>query len=400
MQSHFSEFVFSCLLCLVALLSDYIHGAHGLSTVDTVRRAAGFTFSSVNGSSTGDGSNTVASPATVLTRQLIVGTTPPFTVSPIASSYCICVPPGSCPNPLPTAPTDGSGQIDIRIVNNPAVTTTLAPPSCNYGLQLCCQAGSYQCGRRYPPPPGSTAAGAGQAQFGEYPWVAALLTTAEVYLGAGALITPQHVLTAAHKVYNIATSSFKVRVGEWDAASTSEPIPAQDLAIASVFIHPNFNPTNLQNDVAIIRLSSAVSLMTKSTVGTVCLPTTTFVGQTCYVAGWGKNDFGPTGAYQAIQREVDVPLITNAACQTMLRATRLGQTFQLNNSSFICAGGQAGKDACTGDGGAPLVCQTNNMWYVVGMVAWGIGCGQGGVPGVYVNVATYLAWIQTVLASS
>lgn len=53
-----------------------------------------------------------------------------------------------------------------------------------------------------------------------------------------------------------------------------------------------------------------------------------------------------------------------------------------------------------GDGGAPLVCQNNNLWYVVGLVAWGIGCGQGGVPGVYVNVATYLPWIQTVLASS
>ncbi|XP_014092876.2 phenoloxidase-activating factor 2 [Bactrocera oleae] len=400
MHFHFNELVFSCLLCIVALLSDYIHYAHGLSTVDTVRRGAGFTFSSTNGSSSGDDNNPGASPATALTRQLIVGTFPQLTLPSIISSYCICVPPGSCPNPLPTSPTDGSGQIDIRIVNNASTTNPVLPPTCNYGLQLCCQAGPYQCGRRYAPPPGSTAAGAGQAQFGEYPWVAALLTTAEVYLGAGALITAQHVLTAAHKVYNISTSSFKVRVGEWDAASTSEVIPAQDVAIASVFIHPNFNSANLQNDVAIILLASTVSLTTKSTVGTVCLPTTTFVGQTCYVAGWGKNDFGPTGAYQAIQREVDVPLITNAACQTMLQATRLGQTFQLNNSSFICAGGQAGKDACTGDGGAPLVCQNNNIWYVVGLVAWGIGCGQGGVPGVYVNVATYLAWIQTVLASS
>lgn len=30
---------------------------------------------------------------------------------------CTCVPPGSCPV-TPTLPTDGSGQIDIRIVNN------------------------------------------------------------------------------------------------------------------------------------------------------------------------------------------------------------------------------------------------------------------------------------------
>ncbi|KAL7740142.1 hypothetical protein ACLKA6_003860 [Drosophila palustris] len=53
---------------------------------------------------------------------------------------------------------------------------------------------------------------------------------------------------------------------------------------------------------------------------------------------------------------------------------------------------------CTGDGGSPLVCSSNGIWYVVGLVAWGIGCGQANVPGVYVNVGTYLPWIQTTLA--
>lgn len=136
-------------------------------------------------------------------------------------------------------------------------------------------------------------------------------------------------------------------MGEWDASSTTEPIPAEDVAIANVYIHPNFNPNNLYNDVAILKLATPVSLTSKSTVGTICLPTTAYVGQRCFVAGWGKNDFGPTGAYQAIQREVDIPVIANGACQTALRATRLGASFVLNNDSFICAGGEAGKDACT-----------------------------------------------------
>ena len=142
-------------------------------------------------------------------------------------------------------------------------------------------------------------------------------------------------------------TSFKVRLGEWDASGTAEPIPAEDVMISNIYIHPNFNKDNLQNDVAILKLATPVALGTKPTIGTICLPTVSFVGQRCYVAGWGKNDFGPTGAYQAIQREVDVPLIPNADCQTALRRTRLGASFVLSNSSFVCAGGEAGKDACT-----------------------------------------------------
>lgn len=48
-----------------------------------------------------------------------------------------------------------------------------------------------------------------------------------------------------------------------------------------------------------------------------------------------------------------------------------------------------------GDGGAPLVCQLNGQFYVVGLVAWGIGCGSSNIPGVYTNVAHYYSWIQS-----
>lgn len=51
-----------------------------------------------------------------------------------------------------------------------------------------------------------------------------------------------------------------------------------------------------------------------------------------------------------------------------------------------------------GDGGSPLVCEgADGTWSVIGLVAWGIGCGMPGVPGVYVNVSNYLSWIQSIL---
>lgn len=82
-------------------------------------------------------------------------------------------------------------------------------------------------------------------------------------------------------------------------------------------------------------------------------------------------------------------------CQQRLRKTRLGKHFVLDKS-FICAGGEAGKDTCTGDGGAPLSCEIpsrKQRYYEVGMVAWGIGCNEGH-PGAYVNVPKFRLWID------
>ena len=35
-----------------------------------------------------------------------------------------------------------------------------------------------------------------------------------------------------------------------------------------------------------------------------------------------------------------------------------------------------------------------NRWHIVGLVAWGIGCGQKNVPGVYASVADSLCFIH------
>ena len=96
-------------------------------------------------------------------------------------------------------------------------------------------------------------------------------------------------------------------------------------------------------------------------------------------------------------KKIELPVVPNAVCQEKLRTTRLRNTFRLHES-FICAGGEVGRDTCKGDGGSPLVCPVPGtrgpVRYVqVGIVAWGIGCG-GDVPGVYASVPYASSWIQ------
>lgn len=53
---------------------------------------------------------------------------------------------------------------------------------------------------------------------------------------------------------------------------------------------------------------------------------------------------------------------------------------------------------CTqGDGGGPLFCAAkgeHKKYIQVGIVSWGIGCGDDGVPGVYASVVANSKWIN------
>lgn len=63
---------------------------------------------------------------------------------------------------------------------------------------------------------------------------------------------------------------------------------------------------------------------------------------------------------------------------------------------FFQTGGQEGIDVCTGDGGAPLVCQIGESgnYYQAGIVAAGIQCAKRDIPGLYTDVAKNREWID------
>jgi secreted trypsin-like serine protease len=329
-----------------------------------------------------------------------------------------CVPYYQCHNG--SIITDGGGLIDIR---NGFGILSPEESKCPGFLDVCCRDPDF-----VPPPPPPPVAkyspkcgqrhrnGLGvriqsgfsdnEAQFGEWPHMCAVLAEEQVagesskvnlYQCGGSLIAPGLVFTAAHCVVNLRQQPrrLKVRCGEWDTQRVSEPRAHQDRRIRTVDIHPEFNARNLANDWALLYTEQDFEL--EEHIDTVCLPQPDdiFDYQTCHATGWGKDQFGAAGQYQVVLKEVSLPVVGNHLCQETLRSTRLGSRFKLDDS-FLCAGG-AGQDTCKGDGGSPLVCPNPRQagtYVQAGLVAWGVGCGEKSVPGVYASVARGVCWLD------
>ncbi|GJQ68280.1 CLIPA10 [Trypoxylus dichotomus] len=226
----------------------------------------------------------------------------------------------------------------------------------------------------------------GDSEFGEYPWQVAILKKdpkESVYVCGGTVIDPLHIVTAAHCVKTYTPHDLRLRLGEWDVNHDVEFYPYIERDVSNVMVHPEFYAGTLYNDVAILRMDKPVDFSRHPHISPACLPSLydDFTGARCWTTGWGKDAFGEFGKYQNILKEVDVPVVGHAQCQRQLQQTRLGYEFKLH-PGFICAGGEEGKDACKGDGGGPMVCERAGSWKLVGVVSWGIGCGQVGVPGV------------------
>ena len=71
---------------------------------------------------------------------------------------------------------------------------------------------------------------------------------------------------------------------------------------------------------------------------------------------------------------------------------------QIDLNSMICAGVRGDSlDTCQNDSGGPLtINDSNDVWSQLGIVSWGIGCGD---IGVYTRIQNFIPWILTQIQS-
>ncbi|XP_016954726.1 phenoloxidase-activating factor 2 [Drosophila biarmipes] len=282
-------------------------------------------------------------------------------------------------------------------------TTTTQRPQTEYHYQTSPNPAPVRVeGPSYPPIEASLLTGlcgvANPSGPGQYPWMVALFSRGE-YFGGGSLIAPGVVLTAAHLLANKNANGIVVRAGEWDMASNQEANPHEERFVQKIEQHEDFVFGNASNDMALLYLHSPFEL--KAHIRTVCLPSeaSSFDHKRCVMAGWGKPSYqDPQNSKR--QKVVELPIVKREDCQNQLRRTVMGRNFKLPES-LICAGGERGQDACTGDGGSPLFCPLENdpnRYEQAGIVSFGIRCGQANVPGTFTNVALFRDYLDLKLA--
>ena len=65
---------------------------------------------------------------------------------------------------------------------------------------------------------------------------------------------------------------FRIRLGEWDVNNDSEFYSHVEFDATQIFIHPDFYPGNLYNDIAMIRINGFVDYTRNPHITPVCLP--------------------------------------------------------------------------------------------------------------------------------
>ncbi|XP_018303194.1 uncharacterized protein [Mycetomoellerius zeteki] len=237
------------------------------------------------------------------------------------------------------------------------------------------------------------------APKGTYPWQASIRvrghSRSNHWCGA-VIISPLHVLTAAHCLEGYNKGTYFVRAGDYNTdINEGTEIEAN---IEDYYVHEEFRKGHrMNNDIALVLLKGLGIPLGKD-IMPICLPTENAEyppGLNCTISGFGSIETGKTTQSKDL-RYGWVPLLDQSIC----RASYVYGEGAISDG-MMCAGYlDEGIDTCDGDSGGPLACYHNGAFSLYGITSWGQHCGKANRPGVYVRVAYYRRWIDKKIRES
>ncbi|XP_053666780.1 brachyurin-like [Anopheles marshallii] len=233
-----------------------------------------------------------------------------------------------------------------------------------------------------------------EATPGQFPYQIALLSNFPTGTGlcGGSVLTNNYILTAAHCVISGATTlalGGTAIIGAHDRSFVEPTQQRIDFTTAGINAHPGYTPTNIRNDVAVVRLNSPITYSDR--IQPVRLPgrsdTRQFGGFTGTVSGFGRTSDASQATSNVVMFTTN-PIMTNADCIASWNAV-------LIEPQNVCLHGDGGRSACNGDSGGPLAVQDGGSLQI-GIVSFGSAAGCAiGMPSVYARVSFFLDFIES-----
>lgn len=194
-----------------------------------------------------------------------------------------------------------------------------------------------------------------------------------VLTGAGAIITPNLVLTACHCTDAKGrdnTELYRVFVGSTNKSG------GQEFQVNRFISHELYNSFHLRKDLVFIELK--MSIRFSASVQPIQM-NRDFIdaGIPVMFAGWGKTNDDIKSL-----KFIEMETMTNDQCRMNL-ISKPHKPLICNN--VICAySGKIGTGSCDGDSGAPLV--FNNT--LIGILTWEYGCAEG-FPTIFQRISLF-----------
>jgi trypsin len=262
--------------------------------------------------------------------------------------------------------------------------------------------------------PAQAVVGGTDAAPGEYPYIAHILID-RAFQCTGTLVTPTHVVTAAHCSSLAPGGIANVPIGQpgqlIELSIGAHRTPSASLTrgyesdgekhvARSVTVNPGWAGLgSVSHDVAVVELDTASS-RTPVKIASAEERSLWTAGTLATIAGFGVTESG--GDQPDVLQEARVPIVADdvAAEAYPYLVEGVDPLFGGFESRTQVAAGypEGGVDTCQGDSGGPLLVPAGGEMRLVGDTSYGRGCAEPDYPGVYGRLAdtTLREWIRSV----
>ena len=205
----------------------------------------------------------------------------------------------------------------------------------------------------------------------------------------GTLISNCYVMTAQHCLddSNGSIKANGVYVSAYQPYDGNGGSPFQFTTVKTVISHPGYVDLTNRHDIALLRLENCVDTAQHSPV-TLAKSMELEMDESLDVLGFGRTVENTKEVVRTLQK-ASVPFVPETTC----RANYARQGLDVYDD-MMCAGNDQ-RDSCKGDSGGPLVKTVNGKPVQYGIVSWGSGCADAGLPGVYSSIPYHFNWIQS-----